>query len=129
MLCAVYDRPQKSYLFYTEITKYERMVCIKCEKKEREALQKELAKGSTSGKPSSSNIGLGSKVKRINENKLLSAKSKNAFSPYANTCKTCKGRITQKGGNYCQTCAYKNGICAICGSSVLDTKFYRQTSK
>ena len=26
---------------------------------------------------------------------------------------------------YCQECAYKDGICKMCGIKILDTKFYR----
>ncbi len=32
------------------------------------------------------------------------------------------------GSNYCQECAYKKGICAMCGKKMLKTKNYKQSS-
>ncbi|CAG2101877.1 unnamed protein product [Medioppia subpectinata] len=65
----------------------------------------------------------------INENKALTSK-KNRFSPYlkVETCKICKQKVHQMGSHYCQSCAYKKGICGMCGTKLLDTKNYAQSS-
>ncbi|KAL9954342.1 hypothetical protein ACROYT_G041866 [Oculina patagonica] len=55
---------------------------------------------------------------------------KDVFNPYStfNKCKICKQTVHQAHSHYCQGCAYKKGICAMCGKQVLDTSNYRQTS-
>ncbi|XP_064174117.1 cysteine-rich PDZ-binding protein isoform X1 [Anguilla rostrata] len=69
--------------------------------------------------------------RKLNENKALTFK-KARFDPYGKsrfaTCRICKSSVHQSGSNYCQGCAYKKGICAMCGKKVLDTKNYKQTS-
>ncbi|KAK2163251.1 hypothetical protein LSH36_83g04095 [Paralvinella palmiformis] len=68
--------------------------------------------------------------RKVNENKALTA-SKNRYSPYSSTfekCRICKSSVHQKGSHYCQGCAYKKGICAMCGKKIIDTKGYRQSS-
>uniref|UniRef100_A0AAY4C4L3 Cysteine-rich PDZ-binding protein n=1 Tax=Denticeps clupeoides TaxID=299321 RepID=A0AAY4C4L3_9TELE len=69
--------------------------------------------------------------RKLNENKALTAK-KARFDPYGKsgfaTCRICKSSVHQSGSHYCQGCAYKKGICAMCGKKVLDTKNYKQTS-
>ncbi|CAH3159970.1 unnamed protein product, partial [Pocillopora meandrina] len=67
--------------------------------------------------------------RKVNENKLLTQK-KNRFNPYTtfNKCRICKQTVHQAHSHYCQSCAYKKGICAMCGKQVLDTSNYRQTS-
>ncbi|KAF9406937.1 hypothetical protein HW555_012874, partial [Spodoptera exigua] len=42
--------------------------------------------------------------------------------------KICRTKVHQVGSHYCQACAYKKGICAMCGKKILDTKNYRQSS-
>ncbi|KAI4807235.1 hypothetical protein KUCAC02_027057 [Chaenocephalus aceratus] len=68
---------------------------------------------------------------KLNENKILTSK-KARFDPYSKTgfatCRICRSSVHQHGSHYCQGCAYKKGICAMCGKKVLDTKNYRQTS-
>uniref|UniRef100_A0A915HZZ3 Cysteine-rich PDZ-binding protein n=1 Tax=Romanomermis culicivorax TaxID=13658 RepID=A0A915HZZ3_ROMCU len=44
------------------------------------------------------------------------------FNPYqASTtfkkCRICRSVVHQAGSHYCQGCAYKKGICAMCGSN------------
>ncbi|KAB1267217.1 Cysteine-rich PDZ-binding protein [Camelus dromedarius] len=56
--------------------------------------------------------------------KIFDPYGKNKFS----TCRICKSSVHQPGSHYCQGCAYKKGICAMCGKKVLDTKNYKQTS-
>lgn len=69
--------------------------------------------------------------RKLNENKALTSK-KARFDPYGknkfSTCRICKSSVHQPGSHYCQGCAYKKGICAMCGKKVLDTKNYKQTS-
>lgn len=67
--------------------------------------------------------------RKVGENKALTAK-KNRFAPYEGfeKCKICKSVVHQKGSHYCQGCAYKKGICAMCGKKIIETKNYRQTS-
>jgi len=74
-------------------------------------------------KPSGSGVG---PSRKITENKLLSAKKR--FSPYEAKCKICKSPVTQ-GHIYCQGCAYKKGICSMCGKMILDVKVYKQSTK
>jgi len=100
------------------------MVCEKCEKKGK--LGKVIV--ADPWKAGSSNqTGSGRKT---NENKLLSSK-KTRFNPYVDnfkTCRICKTKTHQVGSNYCQECAYKKGICAMCGTKILKTKNYKQSS-
>lgn len=43
-------------------------------------------------------------------------------------CRICRTKVHQAGSNFCQGCAYKKGICAMCGKKILDTKSYCQSS-
>ncbi|KAL7415656.1 microtubule-associated protein CRIPT-domain-containing protein [Mrakia frigida] len=95
------------------------MVCKTCEKK----LSRSAAPDPTQASTSSN--------RKIGENKLLSSKRFSPYSTLMGKCKDCKSTVTQNGGNYCQGCAYKKGICAICGKMVLDVKGlgYKMSSK
>ena len=100
------------------------MVCEKCEKK-RKLGKVVVADPWKAG--SSNQTGSGRKT---NENKLLSSK-KTRFNPYVDNfknCRICKTKTHQVGSNYCQECAYKKGICAMCGTKILKTKNYKQSS-
>ncbi|XP_025104787.1 cysteine-rich PDZ-binding protein-like [Pomacea canaliculata] len=100
------------------------MVCEKCQKKLGKVITpdpwKSGARNTTEG---------GGRV--VGENKALTAK-KNRFNPYSSgsfeKCRVCKSSVHQPGSHYCQGCAYKKGICAMCGKKIIDTKNYRQTS-
>ena len=124
------------------------MVCEKCEKKGK--LGKVItpdpwkAGASNTTKPGGRKVG---------ENKLLTA-SKNRFNPLTTEfkkCRICKvspahrsvraftfiltsnlicfqQKVHQVGSHYCQQCAYKKGICAMCGVKVLKTQGYRQSA-
>merc|ERR1712203_519810 len=35
--------------------------------------------------------------------------------------------VHQVNSHYCQECAYKKGICAMCGHKIIDTSKYRQS--
>jgi len=63
--------------------------------------------------------------RKIGENKLLSKKS--AWQPLASKCKSCKQNLHQEA-QYCQSCAYQKGICAMCGKQILDTTGYKQSA-
>ncbi|MBA0723943.1 hypothetical protein Golax_004484 [Gossypium laxum] len=50
------------------------------------------------------------------------------WTPYGNTkCTICKQQVHQDA-EYCHTCAYSKGVCAMCGKQVLDTKLYKQSN-
>ena len=66
----------------------------------------------------------------VNENKLLSSK-KARFNPLSTEfpkCKICRSRVHVVKAHYCQECAYKKAICAICGKKLMNTKNYKQSS-
>ncbi len=44
-------------------------------------------------------------------------------------CRACKSGVHLAGAHYCQACAYKNGICAMCGARVLNTDAYKMSSR
>ncbi|EDO33267.1 predicted protein [Nematostella vectensis] len=98
------------------------MVCDKCQKKLGKVITpdpwKSGARNNTEGGG-----------RKVGENKLLTQK-KNRFNPYAEfkKCRICKDTVHQAHSNYCQGCAYKKGICAMCGKKILDTSSYRQSS-
>ncbi|KAI8079082.1 PDZ-binding protein [Gilbertella persicaria] len=100
------------------------MVCKKCEKK--------LTTLATPDKwkDGAKNVVPGSSGRKLNQNKLLSRSAKIRFDPLqANKCRICKNKLHQDKAHYCQECAYKKGICSMCGKQVLDTTAYKQTSK
>ena len=81
---------------------------------------------------SSSGAGVGSsaasKALGLNKNSLIGARKQQQRAMLVQgKCKLCKQTVHQ-AGHYCQACAYKKGICAMCGKKVLDTKFYKQSA-
>jgi len=101
------------------------MVCEKCEKKGK------LGKVITPDpwKAGASNI-TDNGGRKVGENKFLTAK-KNRFNPTQaefKKCRICKQKVHQPGSHYCQGCAYKKGICAMCGIKIIKTKDYKQSS-
>lgn len=97
------------------------MVCDKCEIKLAKQVNpdawKEGARNTTGGKDGGRKVGV---------NMLLEKKKHTTFDPFGETkCLQCKQRI-EKNYKYCQKCAYKKGICSMCGVQILDTKPYRQ---
>ncbi|PPQ67882.1 hypothetical protein CVT25_010321 [Psilocybe cyanescens] len=117
------------------------MVCKKCETK----LSKVAAPDPFTASSSSIKDG----TRKVGENKLLSrpGSSKNRFQ--ASKCKDCKQPVTQNKAKYCHGmpisemllgngikpsflslgCAYKKGLCSICGKQILDTTGYVMSSK
>ena len=98
------------------------MVCEKCEKKLSKVITpdpwKSGARNTTEGGG-----------RKVGENKALTARSR--ASPYTtafNCCRICRQKVHQAGSHYCQACAYKKAICAMCGVKMLNTKNYKQSS-
>uniref|UniRef100_A0A8C6NC35 Cysteine-rich PDZ-binding protein n=1 Tax=Melopsittacus undulatus TaxID=13146 RepID=A0A8C6NC35_MELUD len=100
------------------------MVCEKCEKKLGTVITPDTWKDGARNTTESGG-------RKLNENKALTSK-KARFDPYGKNkfaiCRICKSSVHQPGSHYCQGCAYKKGICSMCGKKVLDTKNYKQTS-
>eukprot|EP00298_Acanthocystis_sp_HF-20_P005358 c15553_g1_i1.p1 GENE.c15553_g1_i1~~c15553_g1_i1.p1 ORF type:complete len:104 (+),score=33.02 c15553_g1_i1:25-312(+) len=94
------------------------MVCSTCEKKLGTVICPDTWK---SGARNTTESG----GRKINENKLLSKKKR--FTPMAASCKICRAQLHQ-GGQYCQECSYKRGVCSMCGKQILDTKMYNQST-
>eukprot|EP00761_Pharyngomonas_kirbyi_P000564 gb/GECH01000564.1/.p1 GENE.gb/GECH01000564.1/~~gb/GECH01000564.1/.p1 ORF type:complete len:108 (+),score=23.20 gb/GECH01000564.1/:1-324(+) len=107
------------------------MVCSKCEKKLKKVVVPDKWKDGANN----------SKRDPKKTNTLLKMKSgassssnktkKSRLTPYKKPpqCKLCKSVVYQDGMSYCHTCAYKRGICAMCGKEILGTKFYKQSTK
>lgn len=108
------------------------MVCEKCQKKLGRVITSDTWKAGARNTIESGG-------KKVGENKLLTAK-KNRWTPYQasssgsgsarstsfNKCRVCGSAIHQAGAFYCHGCAYKKGICAMCGRKMLDTAQYQQ---
>ncbi|RKP05664.1 cysteine-rich PDZ-binding protein-like protein [Thamnocephalis sphaerospora] len=98
------------------------MVCKKCESKLAKVACPEVWKeGSRNAKTGAD--------RKLNENKLLAKKTKSRLAPYERKCRLCKSRVHQDKAHYCQGCAYKKGICAMCGIRILDVSNYKQSAK
>ena len=101
------------------------MVCKKCEAKLTSLATPSTFKDAPGSSTSSSS------GRRVNENKLLTSRKKgtSGSNPYQHNCKICKSITAGPKHKYCQGCSYKNGICAMCGVQILDTRNYRQSMK
>ncbi|CAO1617929.1 unnamed protein product [Sympodiomycopsis kandeliae] len=120
-----------------------KMVCAKCEKKltkvaASDPFRNRDVSGSLKTKPSasiSSSSSSNSKSASASigpTNKLLG--NSNRFNPYkpssststalgsGGKCKICQAKVSLQGGTYCNSCAYKRGVCSICGKMLLDNK-------
>ncbi|EIM86816.1 uncharacterized protein STEHIDRAFT_121662 [Stereum hirsutum FP-91666 SS1] len=109
------------------------MVCKKCEKK--------LSKLAAPDPFTSTTSAIKDGSRKIGENKLIgrpkagpssaggSSSSKNRYSPYSSKCKDCKSPVTQNRAKYCHGCAFKKGLCSMCGKQILDTTGYAMSSK
>eukprot|EP00045_Choanoeca_perplexa_P000471 m.14618 g.14618 ORF g.14618 m.14618 type:complete len:98 (-) comp10319_c0_seq3:989-1282(-) len=97
------------------------MVCQKCTKK--------LAKLAAPDAWKDGARNTADKVKKKGANKLLAGKS-TRFNPYdkIEKCRVCKTKVHQPHSKYCQQCAYKLGICAMCGKMIADVKNLKQSS-
>lgn len=101
------------------------MVCTKCEEKLKHVATPDPygMGGRMKGTISDSKTG----GRKINENKALTS---SRYDPKSviRKCRICTQKLHQQGSYYCQACAYKKGICAMCGKKILETKSYRQSS-
>ena len=98
------------------------MVCDKCEAKLGKVVTPDPWK--TGARNTTEGGG-----RKVGENKALSKKAR--FNPYTakfECCRICRQKVHQVGSHYCQACAYKKGICSMCGKKLIDTKCYRQSS-
>ena len=60
------------------------------------------------------------------KNTLLSKGQR--YNPFSKKCKLCQATVHLENAEYCQTCAYKGGICPMCGDKVVDTKSHRMST-
>jgi hypothetical protein len=95
------------------------MVCENCQKKLATVIVPDVWK-------SGARNTIESGGRKVNENTIISKKERNRFEPYDKKCRLCKSKLSQPG-NYCNDCAYKKGICSMCGRKILDTKYYKQS--
>lgn len=65
--------------------------------------------------------------RKINENKALTSSRMDPLKGMRK-CRICQSKIHVEGAYYCQGCAYKKGICAMCGKKIISTKSYRQSA-
>jgi len=112
------------------------MVCKKCEKKlSKVAAPDPFTSSSNAIKEGTRKVGGGNALlSRPGPSKTTfgppsAGGSKNRFTPYGSKCKDCKQTTTQNGAQYCHGCAYKKGLCSICGKQILDTTGYQMSSK
>lgn len=97
------------------------MVCESCEKKSSKVIVPDKWKAGARNTNESGG-------RKINENKALTSRGR--YNPVAqfSKCQICRQRIHVAGSVYCQSCAYKKGICSGCGKKMLDTKNYVQSA-
>ncbi|XP_032685211.1 cysteine-rich PDZ-binding protein [Odontomachus brunneus] len=99
------------------------MVCEKCAKKLGTVITPDPWKAGARNTVESGG-------RKVGENKALSS-GKARFTPYTTkfeTCRICRQKVHQVGSHYCQSCAYKKGICAMCGKRLLNIKNYKQSA-
>lgn len=99
------------------------MVCEKCEKKLGKVITPDPWKSGARNTVESGG-------RKVGENKALSS-AKARFNPYTakfETCRICRQKVHQVGSHYCQSCAYKKAICAMCGKKLMSTKNYKQSA-
>jgi len=104
------------------------MVCEKCEKKLSKIITPDPMR-LKAGTKNTSEGPSGKGGRKVGENKALESKNKNRYNPYTEDfkqCRICKTSVHQAGCHFCQGCAYKKGICSMCGKQVLDTSKYKQ---
>ena len=106
------------------------MVCSDCEKKLKKLVTMDTWKSGSSN----AGVGRGSDAgRRLGENKLLGKKRFGNLSGMrqagggmagggSKRCRLCKGMLHANQELYCQHCAYKNGLCTMCGKQVTDTR-------
>ena len=102
------------------------MVCAKCEAK----LPKLVVGDKWKGGAGSKQPGAPSSASGPMRGGKVGVPGKLGAAPaISRPCRLCKGNVHLAQAHYCQACAYKNGICAMCGTRVLDTTSYKMSSK
>lgn len=109
------------------------MVCGDCEKKQTKLSNMDMWKDGSRN----AQVGHGKDAgRRLGANKLLSgnrygnmAGGASRFQPYTGgaqtkRCRLCKAMLHGDAELYCQHCAYKHGLCSMCGKNIADTSMY-----
>ena len=99
------------------------MVCAKCEAKLPRLAVQDKHKWAAGGKPA------GSSSSASSSGPMKKPAGSSSGASIGKPCRVCKSNVHLAGAHYCQGCAYKNGICAMCGTKVLDTSSYKMSSK
>eukprot|EP01035_Chromulina_nebulosa_P020288 gene20288-26336_t len=69
----------------------------------------------------------GGAVKAGKTNKILEkSKADSQWIPKEHKCRICYSKVTAQL-NYCNDCAHKKGICAMCGKKAVDVSNHRMT--
>lgn len=89
---------------------------MKCEKKLQSVIVPEKWSSSSEQK------------KKLVGNKSSVSKKSARYTAMKNYCRLCKKTLNLASSKYCQKCAYKKGICSMCGIKVLETKNYKMSS-
>ena len=113
------------------------MVCESCEKrlkakvcvpdKWKDGAQNTNEQRIGSGGGSKESPATGGKVGKTNK-ALERLKASETWVPEKTICRICKSK-TQMSMNFCNDCAHKKGICAMCGKKVVDTSMHKMTVK
>lgn len=109
------------------------MVCTDCEKKQTKMSNMDMWKAGSHN----ADVGHGKDAgRRLGANKLLSgnrygnmAGGASRYQPYSGgaetkRCRLCKSMLHGDAELYCQHCAYKHGLCSMCGKNIADTSMY-----
>jgi len=116
------------------------MVCEKCEKKLgitatpdpwKQGCRNAIDTNSVSKQDNKQLQTIG-KIKTLSGSKVSSKsalKTGSSSVMYSfGACRICKQKVHEPGRHYCQSCAYKKGICAMCGVRILNIKSYKQSA-
>ncbi len=99
------------------------MVCESCQNRQSRPIVPDKWKASTS---SSSSSAVGA-IRAGKTNRLLAArKDASPWIPDQSRCRLCKSRV-QPLMHYCNDCAHKKGICAMCGKKTVDISSYKMS--
>ena len=109
------------------------MVCSDCENKQTKMSNMDMWKDGSHN----AQVGHGKDAgRRLGANKLLSGNrygnmvgATSRFQPYTGgaqtkRCRLCKSMLHGDAELYCQHCAYKHGLCSMCGKNIADTSMH-----
>ena len=103
------------------------MVCESCESKLTKICVPDKWKEGAKNVITSSGTS-GGKATIGKTNKMIANLAKSSYIPENHLCRICKSKV-QQGLNYCNDCAHKKGICAMCGKKTVDISKHRMTLK